>query len=746
MENGMKRLLALMLAFALVFGTVPVTAANAMDNTFVPAQQGIGQRLGNGYVDFALGHFPEAYEAAIGQDNLVFSQYVTVTSPGALVVQPATPSDIDSEPVLPIEPSEVALWWYQNGQRRMSAGRLTYENSPVRAELRFAEVTFVETGSWTLRAYDGFEFAESPHRLELAVAERVQNGGEPIAPTNFSGGFDMSAFVLPVATSASSFDFQELLEANVGGAPFGPAGDTWNGHQTFGPFFHNGMGMNIDIGGTTGARYLATTGREEDWAGIALDVAAMNLLDNDLVTITGYMTDGMGNIIWVGPSAEFGGSDPGSSPGGINAATVVDITEKFTIQHRVTGADLGGFLRIRTAGGNSNNFRITSIEIYRSATGPSVDSRGIIFSLANPTQQADLGVAGAVSDNAPTGMQGSGPVEFTTHEYGGVRFFHVGNRSANYHGVDFLLTGFDLIPGEQYRLRVTGRMDTNAGGNIRFEGMPGHSWQGNHFRAAGQEFTLDITAPAYDANSLVLSGGNRTSIRITGDNEPLFYIYTVEFGSTYANAVAPFPANPPAPQPGPGFDLISANRLLDSAEALIAQIIEVLEDENPHTPGTDEDDVIDFIETALASLVARGLSVTADMTLDDADTTAEIWDFVGNIYLGINATAMRGATAPPAARGFAIELEVTNADGTPPPTVTVGAQVGTLTAGTAGTVTFPITTANIADGSYAAIVTNLPTGVAVQGQVMITGNTGTLTLAGSTLTVAGTTNTLTLTI
>jgi len=172
--NKFKKLLALMLAFALAFGTVPVTAAaNAIDGTFVLVQQGIGQPLGKGYVDFAPGYFPEAYEAYIGQANLAFSQYVTVTSPEALVVQAATPSDMGPEPVLPIEPSEVTLWWYLNDVRQWDKGAVTINEwefgLPVRAELRFAEVAETDAGVWTLRAYDSYEYAESLYRLILTV-------------------------------------------------------------------------------------------------------------------------------------------------------------------------------------------------------------------------------------------------------------------------------------------------------------------------------------------------------------------------------------------------------------------------------------------------------------------------------------------------------------------------------------------------------------------------------------------------
>jgi len=79
-------------------------------------------------------------------------------------------------------------------------------------------------------------------------------------------------------------------------------------------------------------------------------------------------------------------------------------------------------------------------------------------------------------------------------------------------------------------------------------------------------------------------------------------------------------------------------------------------------------------------------------------------------------------------------------------TAAVGAQSGTLTQGAAGTVSFPITTANIINGAYPVTVSNLPTGVTVQGQVQINNNSGTLMLSGSTSTVAGVTNTLKLTI
>ena len=79
-------------------------------------------------------------------------------------------------------------------------------------------------------------------------------------------------------------------------------------------------------------------------------------------------------------------------------------------------------------------------------------------------------------------------------------------------------------------------------------------------------------------------------------------------------------------------------------------------------------------------------------------------------------------------------------------TVKVSAQIGTMTAGLAGTVTYTVTTENISNGDYDATVDNRPAGVTVQGKVTINSGSGTLTLSGSTSTKVGETKNLTLTI
>jgi hypothetical protein len=77
-------------------------------------------------------------------------------------------------------------------------------------------------------------------------------------------------------------------------------------------------------------------------------------------------------------------------------------------------------------------------------------------------------------------------------------------------------------------------------------------------------------------------------------------------------------------------------------------------------------------------------------------------------------------------------------------TVSVGAQSGTLTAGTAGSATFTVTTANIANGAYTATLGGAPAGVTA-GAVTIASGSGTLTVSTTAATPSGT-HPLTLTI
>jgi len=200
--SKLKKLMAVLLVFALIFGTVPLQAtANDLEVTFI---SGGGLTLGNNEITFAVGNFTAQHEANVGDTNVVFYMNVTVSpqggtsdmtgsfdvpSNGLLVIPPVdAPIVLDGEIADDESESEITFTWYQDGQRRGEMGHTVIPNprhsdhlsrhsgldpeSPgVRVELRFDTVWATDGGVWTLRAYyDGFQFVESPYNLDLTVA------------------------------------------------------------------------------------------------------------------------------------------------------------------------------------------------------------------------------------------------------------------------------------------------------------------------------------------------------------------------------------------------------------------------------------------------------------------------------------------------------------------------------------------------------------------------------------------------
>lgn len=113
----------------------------------------------------------------------------------------------------------------------------------------------------------------------------------------------------------------------------------------------------------------------------------------------------------------------------------------------------------------------------------------------------------------------------------------------------------------------------------------------------------------------------------------------------------------------------------------------------------------------------------------------------GTTTITANAAMVPGEYAPGSA-SFTLTVNA------PAKSVSVGPQIGTATAGTAGSLTYTVTTANITNGTYAVSIANLPTGVTIgnSGNVTISGNSGTLTLTVADTAAAGTTGTLALTL
>jgi hypothetical protein len=149
---------------------------------------------------------------------------------------------------------------------------------------------------------------------------------------------------------------------------------------------------------------------------------------------------------------------------------------------------------------------------------------------------------------------------------------------------------------------------------------------------------------------------------------------------------------------------------------------------------------------ATVTATAGGANVTLGVTWERGNYQPVLGEYTlsGQLVLPAHISNSGNLTA-------SVKVIVSDAPPEPPEpgakAVAVGAQSGTLTAGTPGTVTFPVTTENIDNGSHDATLAPHVAGVSVQGgKVAINNNSGTLTLAGSNATVAGTYSNLTLTI
>ena len=180
----------------------------------------------------------------------------------------------------------------------------------------------------------------------------------------------------------------------------------------------------------------------------------------------------------------------------------------------------------------------------------------------------------------------------------------------------------------------------------------------------------------------------------------------------------------------------------------------------PSITGQPSPQTVNEGQSATFSVTATGTGLTYQWQVNTGSGFTNISS--GGLYSGAMTTALTitgantwmngyqyravvSGTVAPAATSNSATLMVNAA---PIKTVSVGSQNGTATAGTAGSLTYPVTTANIAGGTYAVSVADLPAGVTVSngGNVTISGSSGTLTLTVADTASAGTTGTLVLTL
>lgn len=165
-------------------------------------------------------------------------------------------------------------------------------------------------------------------------------------------------------------------------------------------------------------------------------------------------------------------------------------------------------------------------------------------------------------------------------------------------------------------------------------------------------------------------------------------------------------------------------------------------------------------QSATFSVTATGMGLTYQWQVNTGSGFTNITS--GGVYSGASTTTLNITGATAGMNGYLYRVVVTGTyspiaisnsalltvTAAPIKSVSVGPQSGTATAGTAGSLTYTVTTANITNGTYAVSIANLPAGVTIgnSGNVTISGNSGTLTLTVADTAAAGTTGTLALTL
>ena len=328
-----------------------------------------------------------------------------------------------------------------------------------------------------------------------------------------------------------------------------------------------GSGMNVAVNEATVAgetvRYIQVLEVNDNGQGLTILTSDMDLEEGDRLIVTGR------------PGANFPDANRSMM---LRRSVGIDWNDQqlnadndpqptFSLSHIISAAELAPGVNIHihantwgAPGLDNSVFYIDSIIITRDLGDVEEDDREVIYSLTEDAYIQSLTGAGPAMLIQPfttTNLAGtpylqpSGGAVITVYEYDDVNFLHVGGRSNDWDGLDLMFDPMDLLPGNVYHVRVSGRIDGTApaGASIMLQGIPGHDWTNNTNISSNESFVLTHTLSASNLD-------NWDVIRITtnsGGASMSFYIHTIEFGTELP---ADLPFTPPG-LPGAGDALYS---------------------------------------------------------------------------------------------------------------------------------------------------------------------------------------------
>ena len=313
------------------------------------------------------------------------------------------------------------------------------------------------------------------------------------------------------------FDLQEHLEQ----APVGEITNT-------GFLKAHGVPLpTLSIEETDGVKSIKVSNRTLYENGAVIDLSALGDLEaGDRITVTGRVLGGTATDWGI---ALFAGE------GETNQLTQhINPEGLFSLSYILEPADVGENLMIHTTQWGIHNsdmdFFIDSIlatRIKASLFSDLVvrDPRDVIYSLYNDTDLPWSPDEETAFTNTRF-LRLSGVPIINLVDSGGRRSLHVMGRARDFDGLDIRVSNMTLLKGNEYHIKVKGRIDGECPENMRImlQGLPGYLWRSVQRVSSNDEFTLEHTISGASVEKW-------TEVRITSDAEGAmvpFYVDLIE--------------------------------------------------------------------------------------------------------------------------------------------------------------------------------------------------------------------------
>jgi hypothetical protein len=197
----------------------------------------------------------------------------------------------------------------------------------------------------------------------------------------------------------------------------------------------------------------------------------------------------------------------------------------FVISYILDVKDVRKYIRLvsrpRARVGAPADFHVDRILIARASENVPADSRSVVYIMDNDRHLKALSGGGYTEF-----LFASGDPLYTV--FGGIKrsIINVSRRENDWDGIDIRTSLMNLVRGNEYHIRVTGRVDGDAplGAEITLQLLPMYSWRGTQAVRSNQDFNLTHTFSREELETL-------DRVRITTNSagaKMSFFVYGIE--------------------------------------------------------------------------------------------------------------------------------------------------------------------------------------------------------------------------